>query len=306
MVGTTWECDLTGTQAAAKGWVVEDFDEVSPHEDTYEAWGNYPYYNLIDGELVLEDQNFCCQIEETSQDQIAAIHLLGGDFSDNLHFRHHDLASGTYDYNLMPTPAHSGADSTLTIKIVGGNAIDYIAGSNAGGPTETLEGNDGNDVIKGNGGYETIYGGADDDTLSANENGALIEGGFGGDDIRGGPHNDTLRGQAGWDTIVGGDGSDTIEGGGGTDKISGGAGDDDIDGGEDGDFLCGGTGTDIIDDGDPDAESTIVDQIWDAGYESDDLTCQDTSTLWGDSANVGSYSGCDTSNEIYSRPSGCP
>ena len=81
------------------------------------------------------------------------------------------------------------------------------------------EGTDGNDVIGGWPGNDTIMG-------------------LGGDDwLIGGDGSDTLRGGEGNDQLVGGDGYDTLDGG---------AGDDWLIGGPDGDTMIGGAGCDTV------------------------------------------------------------
>jgi len=77
----------------------------------------------------------------------------------------------------------------------------------------------GDDLIKGNGGDDTIRAAAGDDTV------------FGGDD------EDVISGQSGDDIIYGEAARDVINGG---------SGDDTIDGGDGNDFLNGSTGADVI------------------------------------------------------------
>ena len=100
--------------------------------------------------------------------------------------------------------------------------IDGDSGDN------TLRGGDGSDTIYGHGGDDTLYGGAGEDFLY----------GGGGDD--------TIYGGAGDDWVRGGDGNDTLHGGAGDDRIAGGAGDDTLYGGEGDDFLSAGPGTDTL------------------------------------------------------------
>jgi len=87
--------------------------------------------------------------------------------------------------------------------------------------TLTVDGNQGDDVIKAEDGVEALVaivlnGGEGDDYLSAD---ATLNGGAGNDFLQGGSGDDTLNGGAGDDTMVGGAGNDTFDGGGGFDTI---------------------------------------------------------------------------------------
>ena len=74
-----------------------------------------------------------------------------------------------------------------------------------------IDGDDGNDTIRGGAGDDSLYGGSGDDTIY----------GEGGDDTICGNNDD--------DKLYGGDGDDTLDGGLGDDDIDGGAGDDLVD-----------------------------------------------------------------------------
>jgi Ca2+-binding RTX toxin-like protein len=114
--------------------------------------------------------------------------------------------------------------------------------------------------------YAAVSGGWGDDILSAQHNGnTLLSGDYG---------NDTLSGGGGRDLLLGGHGNDSLNGGGGRDLLLGGFGDDTLDGGgQDGerDLLIGGPGADtfnryageddIFFDVDPNEGDTIVDVV---------------------------------------------
>ena len=70
---------------------------------------------------------------------------------------------------------------------------------------------DGNDVLNGNGGSDTIYGGSGNDAIS---------GGDGNDLLYGGPGDDQLFGGIGNNLMVGGPGDDTFHSEGGSDLIT--------------------------------------------------------------------------------------
>jgi Ca2+-binding RTX toxin-like protein len=76
--------------------------------------------------------------------------------------------------------------------------------------------------------------------------GVTLEGGDGDDILRGGNFDDTLSGHAGDDSLHGFNGDDQIDGGDGQDLLSGGDGNDILDGGADADRLIGGDGTDRL------------------------------------------------------------
>lgn len=90
-------------------------------------------------------------------------------------------------------------------------------------------GGDGNDILIGGYGNDTLNGGRGDDRLY---------GGYGNDTLDGGDHADFLDG---------GVGNDTLRGGAGVDRLYGSIGDDDLDGGVNDytdDYLEGGPGRD--------------------------------------------------------------
>ena len=134
--------------------------------------------------------------------------------------------------------------------------------------TLTVNGHDGNDVLKAVDGVEaeiqiSLTGGAGDDVLSADA---------------------TLRGEAGNDTLIGGTGNDTLDGGDGNDVLEGRGGDD---------ALEGGSGTDrMIATGDVDFDLTDT-TLTGLGTDSLD-SIEEASLTGGDSDNlfiIGAFSG---------------
>lgn len=139
--------------------------------------------------------------------------------------------------------------------VMGGDGDDVIDGR-AG--DDTLIGFDGNDMIAGGpaddlvfgmDGKDTILGGGGADTLSGGDGNDQIAGGNGDDVIDGGHRADTLRGDLGDDMITGGFGDDILRGGRGEDTLEGDAGDDCIHGGRGDDKLFGERGDDYMDGG---------------------------------------------------------
>lgn len=136
--------------------------------------------------------------------------------------------------------------------IIGSRSRDTIEG-NAG--TDSLLGNTDNDSLNGNADDDTVYGGAGDDT---------VDGGEGNDRLCGDFSNDgtPLMEGFGNDLIFGGGGNDEIDGNQGNDRLDGEAGSDTINGAEGNDVAIGGTGNDLL------AGDTGDDRIF--GGEGDD------------------------------------
>jgi Ca2+-binding RTX toxin-like protein len=113
----------------------------------------------------------------------------------------------------------SSFDSTVNVI---GFSYDIELRNTSTDSTLTVNGNDGDDVIKAVGGVENdiqivLNGDAGDDVLSAD---ATLNGGIGNDTLTGGAGNDSLDGGAGDDLINLSDGDDTIVGGDGFDIVA--------------------------------------------------------------------------------------
>lgn len=148
--------------------------------------------------------------------------------------------------------AECPSDGIDVFEIHLGDKDDVVYGQGAfGGPTGTfsVRGGSGDDSIEGN---VTYYG----DWLQGNKGNDYIKGLIGLDDLLGGPGNDHLRGGMDSDRLWGDSGRDEIRGQRGPDFLSGGAGVDVIRGGpgkdridsKDGvrDHVYGGEGTDTL------------------------------------------------------------
>jgi Ca2+-binding RTX toxin-like protein len=134
----------------------------------------------------------------------------------------------------------------------GGDGNDLIFGADG---DDTINGQSENDQLFGGAGDDSLIGGSQNDTLYG-EDGAdtlkggnaadTVDGGAGGDLLEGGGGNNTMFGRAGKDTIIGTSGRDFVEGGDDQDSIEGAAGDDTINGGDQNDTIHGGDGKDQI------------------------------------------------------------
>ncbi|AOX00097.1 hypothetical protein BJP34_12155 [Moorena producens PAL-8-15-08-1] len=110
--------------------------------------------------------------------------------------------------------------------------------------------NDSNDVINGQGGNDKLKGLSGDDLLRGGTGNDILKGGRGDDLLWGGTGNDILKGGRGDDLLRGGTGNDILTGGRGDDLLRGGTGNDILTGGSGRDrfVLAAGAGTDTITD----------------------------------------------------------
>ena len=99
----------------------------------------------------------------------------------------------------------------------GGGDGDKILYGGAG--DDTLNGGRGNDYLRGEDGADTLYGGAGDDILRGDDGDDTLYGGAGDDFLWGFGDDDTLEGGDGDDVLYGGAGDDTLEGGDGNDRF---------------------------------------------------------------------------------------
>lgn len=87
------------------------------------------------------------------------------------------------------------------------------------GPAERLEGGNGKDVLRGEGGNDTLLGGNGQDELYGGTGADVLVGGNGADLLAGGAGNDTLTGENGPDVFVFGPGQDRVTDFDNTDQI---------------------------------------------------------------------------------------
>ena len=97
-----------------------------------------------------------------------------------------------------------GNDGNDTIS--GGRNNDFLYGNSG---SDSLSGDEGNDFLSGGGDNDSLSGGADNDTLLGNDGNDTLNGGTGNDNLQGETGNDNLQGETGNDNLQGETGNDT-------------------------------------------------------------------------------------------------
>ena len=198
--------------------------------------------------------------------------VLKQDGADTVLFYHDDAGRDHSILRLQNVDPH-----TLTPENFGGYNFPSIFPLNVNDLDDghLITGGEYDDVIRGNGGNDTIYG---------NEGADKLAGGTGGDSLYGGIGVDWVSGDGGNDTIYGGAGDDILSGGAGKDVIYGGDdeyslnGNDIFNGGTGDDSLYGSRGNDVYQFARGDGYDTIrdaggIDRIeFGAGIAASDLT----------------------------------
>nr|WP_316640417.1 calcium-binding protein [uncultured Roseateles sp.] len=130
-------------------------------------------------------------------------------------------------------------------RLYGGGGKDKISGLSG---DDYIEGNGGDDELMGDAGRDTLRGGEGDDYLDGNTDQDLLRGESGADILVGGSGDDALFGGSGNDELQGETGSDFLNGGAGADKLWGGSGNDYLfdQGGTDTNTLKGEAGNDVL------------------------------------------------------------
>ena len=188
--------------------------------------------------------------------------IVGTGISDTFTF-----ALGTnavYLFNLPTTFAGQGPvalcnGEPVTVNLALGDVAtdgdDVILGTagpdtiNAGAGNDVICALGGDDIINAGNGADIILGGNGNDTINAGQGRDFIEAGAGNDFVSGGKGKDTINGGDGDDDLRGNEGTDTINGGVGDDELRGGQKADVIFGDNGDDNLVGGTRPDILDGG---------------------------------------------------------
>lgn len=148
---------------------------------------------------------------QSSEVQVAAILLTGGDSDDS-------LLGGEGNDSLS-----GGAGSDYLFGDLGSDILDGGAGADVllgGDGDDALDGGEGDDVLDGGAGADSLIGGAGSDVLMDYEGNSMLDGGAGDDALFAGAGSDQLMGGSGDDYLSGGEGNDTYEGGAGNDTLA--------------------------------------------------------------------------------------
>ncbi|MBC7162525.1 MAG: VWA domain-containing protein, partial [Immundisolibacter sp.] len=191
------------------------------------------------------------------------------------------IDGGTFTYTATSGAVTDTADVSIGRDQAGENTLDGIWRDEIligrDGTADTINGNDGNDILLGLGGNDTLNGGNGNDILAGGAGDDKLNGGDGNDtatyidaaggvtvslavttgqntggdgtdtlsnieNLIGSMHNDSLTGSSANNILVGLAGNDTLSGGGGNDVLIGGAGNDTLTGGAGADTFKWGQG----------------------------------------------------------------
>ncbi|MCP5072974.1 MAG: calcium-binding protein [Rhodobacteraceae bacterium] len=124
-------------------------------------------------------------------------------------------------------------DNFENLTLIGSGNVDGYGNVES----NTITGNQGNNVLNGLGSADTLYGGAGDDKVNGGNGIDNLFGGDGDDKLRGQKGADIMKADAGDDRLYGGEGNDNLFGGDGNDILKGGMGRDKLYGGDDADVF---------------------------------------------------------------------
>ncbi|MCP5072973.1 MAG: calcium-binding protein [Rhodobacteraceae bacterium] len=124
-------------------------------------------------------------------------------------------------------------DNFENLTLIGSGNVDGYGNVES----NTITGNQGNNVLNGLGSADTLYGAAGDDKVNGGNGIDLLFGGDGDDKLRGQKGADVLKADAGDDRLYGGEGNDNLFGGDDNDILKGGMGRDKLYGGDDADVF---------------------------------------------------------------------
>ncbi|GAB4524933.1 MAG: hypothetical protein Tsb0014_03800 [Pleurocapsa sp.] len=164
----------------------------------------------------------------------------------------HPLAGAKVDYYGSPSFADVDGDGDKDVFTNQGGFLHYYQNITASEPingdagNNNLFGGDGDDIINGEAGFDTLNGGLGNDQLFGGADDDVLKGGDGLDTLNGESGNDKLFGGNDDDVLKDGDGFDTLNGESGNDTLNSGAGNDKLFGGNDDDYLDAGDGLDTL------------------------------------------------------------
>ena len=152
--------------------------------------------------------------------------------------------------NLQLNPDATGTDGDdVILGTAGSDTIDSLGGA------DVICGAGGGDVINAGPGDDIVFGGEGDDRIDAGSGADFVFGGDGDDVVNAGSGDDVVFGDAGddainagrgTDNVSGNTGADVVSGGKGKDTLSGGAGNDELRGNKGKDTIRGGSGSDVL------------------------------------------------------------
>jgi Ca2+-binding RTX toxin-like protein len=242
----TWQRDLQ---------VVSDLATVPGFHTFGMDWGPTTIAFYVDGKFVGS--------QATPTDMHGPMYLLANLATTTDSRNNVDLTTGpiSMDIDYIKVYARPGAAPATPAAVNGqagddllrgGDAQDVINGQ-AGNDTvfggegnDLIHGNEGADYLRGDDGVDTILGDAGNDDINGNKGNDLLNGGVGDDWVVGGQGDDTLDGGDGFDIVYGNLGKDNLSGGSGNDWLRGGQDDDTLAGGDGDDWLWGDRGADIL------------------------------------------------------------
>src|SRR5215217_381032 len=205
------------------------------------------------------------------------------------------------------TPGSGGASAGGENDVIGNDSGNVLWG----GWSASANGADGDDVLRGKGGADYLWGDAGNDTADYSDKGSLqpvtatLDGNANDGTVGEGDTINTdvegITGGAGADNLSGDANPNTIRGGGGNDTINAFGGDDVVDGGSGGDSLTGGPGIDRADYSSRSDDLTIdIDGLADDAGEADNVKT-DVENVTGGSGND-TIVGSGVANDLNGGP----
>ncbi len=251
-VGANYVCDLTNSGGVAAGTLTAVYNAGSGN---WEIWG-------VDA----NGGAYCCNIAPQN-----TLTTFGGPANDAMDLNWDNGLGVIYHLERATSIMHggdgaddlTGADTTSVTETIWGEDGDDVIHGMVG--SDTLNGGLGADIIFGGYGADTIAAGSDDDLVYGDAGADLIDLGAGNDTCYGGADNDRIHGDELYtdptgglndaDSIKGDAGLDILWGEWGDDEICGGVGIDALYGNNGDDILFGGGALDTTNDGGPDVDN---------------------------------------------------
>ncbi len=283
-----------GPGAPEPAFLLPNLDGYSRSFDTFDGGADYDTLVMTDGDdaLFLED-TLSTSYTGLPGARLTSIEEINAGLGNDVV----DLATSHYLYTDVTINGEEGNDW-----LRGGSGNDTI---NGGVGNDALRGYDGHDTLHGDDGVDLIVGGKGNDTLYGDAGADSLFGGANNDTLYGGADNDTVYGETGNDTLYGEDGNDRVVGSEGVDSVFGGAGNDQLYGGSENDALFGGADNDSLygEDGVDELHGESGSDIVQGGHGNDTLYGEDgIDNLFGNEDNDTLYGG--SSNDLLNGQDG--